>query len=190
MLGLWVWGKNDRSIVEKTVLTHCQICCLSEIPIQHLPYHAKRYGRFAIGFHRESCLQKGFRPVLYALEDDWIAENLEKTRGFILKYHPKTTFTTPVSEDHPSDTIEHKRKKREVKSFLESVNRHDRSIDLSEEDERSTLDVALGAVYNSCLLSGVQISQTQIASWLMNGLNRWPVVAADMSKRLNLSPKV
>jgi len=57
---------------------------------------------------------------------------------------------------------------------------------LSEEEERSTLDVALSAVYISCLKSGVKISQTQIASSVINGLNRWPCVATDMDDRLKL----
>src|SRR5438034_4943251 len=30
------------------------ICCLSDIPAPHLRYHAYRYGRFAIGFHRDA----------------------------------------------------------------------------------------------------------------------------------------
>ena len=55
---------------------------------------------------------------------------------------------------------------------------------LSEDEERSTLDVALSAVYISCLKSGVKISQTEIASSVINGLNRWPCVVADMNKRL------
>lgn len=33
------------------------ICCLADIPIQHLNYHAERYGKFAIGFHRASLFR-------------------------------------------------------------------------------------------------------------------------------------
>jgi len=55
---------------------------------------------------------------------------------------------------------------------------------LSEEEERSTFDVALSAVYISCLKSGLKISQTHIASSVANGLNRWPSVVTDMDKRL------
>jgi hypothetical protein len=55
---------------------------------------------------------------------------------------------------------------------------------LSENEERCTLDVALSAVYLSCRKSGVEISQTQLASAVSNGLNRWPCVVIDMNKRL------
>ena len=43
------------------------VCCLADIPAVHLGYHAKRYGQFAIGFHRRSVVQHGFNPVLYTL---------------------------------------------------------------------------------------------------------------------------
>lgn len=45
------------------------VCCLADIPIAHLSYQAKRYGKIAIGFHRESAVKHGFNPVLYALHD-------------------------------------------------------------------------------------------------------------------------
>jgi hypothetical protein len=51
------------------------ICCVAEIPIQHLSYHSKRYGKFAIGFYRDSLLQK-FRPVTYILENDKVLFHL------------------------------------------------------------------------------------------------------------------
>jgi len=43
------------------------VCCLADIPAVHLGYHAARYGKFAIGFHRASVTQHGFNPVLYTL---------------------------------------------------------------------------------------------------------------------------
>lgn len=45
------------------------VCCLTDIPVQHLSYHSGRYGKFAIGFHREAVVRHGFNPVLYSLED-------------------------------------------------------------------------------------------------------------------------
>ena len=47
----------------KTIQTR-PVCCLADIPIQHLGYHSKRYGKIAIGFHRDS-VQRQFNPVLY-----------------------------------------------------------------------------------------------------------------------------
>lgn len=44
------------------------VCCLADIPIIHLGYHASRYGKFAIGFHRQAIIDAGFSPVFYQLE--------------------------------------------------------------------------------------------------------------------------
>jgi transcription initiation factor TFIIIB Brf1 subunit/transcription initiation factor TFIIB len=55
---------------------------------------------------------------------------------------------------------------------------------LSENEERSALDVALSAVYLSCLKLDIKLSQTKLASSIFNGLNRWPCVVTDMSRKL------
>ena len=46
-----------------------QVCCVADIPLQHIAYHSNRYGKIAIGFHRDSIIKAGFNPVLYTLED-------------------------------------------------------------------------------------------------------------------------
>ena len=55
---------------------------------------------------------------------------------------------------------------------------------LSENEERSALDVALSAVYLSCLKLDIKLSQTKLASSISNGLNRWPCVVMDMNRKL------
>lgn len=45
------------------------VCCVADIPLQHIAYHSNRYGKIAIGFHRDSIIKAGFNPVLYTLED-------------------------------------------------------------------------------------------------------------------------
>lgn len=45
------------------------VCCLADIPAPHLSYHAHRYGKFAIGFHRNAVVRAGFNPVFYTLHD-------------------------------------------------------------------------------------------------------------------------
>ncbi|MGV7930658.1 MAG: abortive infection system antitoxin AbiGi family protein [Spirochaetota bacterium] len=57
--------ENIPSVIESK-----PICCVAEIPIQHLFYHSHRYGKFAIGFYRESLLRNNFNPVLYTLSND------------------------------------------------------------------------------------------------------------------------
>lgn len=54
-------NRDDDDIM--TISTR-PVCCLADIPIQHLSYHAKRYGKFAIGFHRHNVGPQ-FNPVLY-----------------------------------------------------------------------------------------------------------------------------
>jgi Putative abortive phage resistance protein AbiGi, antitoxin len=50
-------------------LVSAPVCCLADIPIMHLNYHADRYGRIAIGFHREAVIRTGFSPVFYQLHN-------------------------------------------------------------------------------------------------------------------------
>lgn len=45
------------------------VCCVADIPLQHVDYHSNRYGKIAIGFHRESIVKSGFNPVMYTLEN-------------------------------------------------------------------------------------------------------------------------
>lgn len=56
-----------RNVVEE--LSSSPVCCLADVPIIHLAYLAPRYGKFAIGFHREAVVKHGFNPVLYILDD-------------------------------------------------------------------------------------------------------------------------
>lgn len=63
----------------KDVPTHIRssaVCCVADIPIQHLSFHSKRYGKIAIGFHRESIIKAGFNPVLYSLENTQLLNSL------------------------------------------------------------------------------------------------------------------
>src|SRR6266849_6798210 len=52
-----------RTEVERNVRVEVRsapICCLSDIPAPHLSYHAYRYGKFTIGFHRSSAVTHSF----------------------------------------------------------------------------------------------------------------------------------
>jgi Putative abortive phage resistance protein AbiGi, antitoxin len=60
--------KHVIEIKNRQITMHSSsVCCLADIPAVHLGYHATRYGKFAIGFHRVSVVQHGFNPVLYTL---------------------------------------------------------------------------------------------------------------------------
>ena len=61
------------------VLTSDPVCCLADIPIVHLGYHAERYGKIAIGFHRKSAILHGFNPVFYQLHDSPVLLSIYET---------------------------------------------------------------------------------------------------------------
>jgi hypothetical protein len=52
-----------------TTISSAPVTCIADIPIIHLNYHAERYGRIAIGFHREATIRAGFSPVFYQLQN-------------------------------------------------------------------------------------------------------------------------
>jgi len=52
------------------------VCCLADIPIMHLGYHSHRYGKIAIGYHRESVWRAGFSPVFYQLHNSMALQSL------------------------------------------------------------------------------------------------------------------
>jgi hypothetical protein len=55
-----------------------RVCCLSDIPIAHLAYHAGRYGKLALGFHRRAALRHGFNPVFYSPHDASVLRSLRR----------------------------------------------------------------------------------------------------------------
>ena len=65
-------SETKRFEEQKNVLVRLlssRVCCLTDIPIAHLSYHANRYGKFAIGFHRDAAVRCKFNPVFYTLHD-------------------------------------------------------------------------------------------------------------------------
>jgi len=72
---------SKTNVVEHNVpvsITSAPVCCLADIPIAHLAYHSARYGKFALGFHRDSIVSAGFNPVLYTLEDTHVIRSMYK----------------------------------------------------------------------------------------------------------------
>ena len=73
--------RTAKKYVEKTIrIKSKKLCCLADIPLIHLGYHAYRYGKFAIGFHRHSAIKNDFNPVLYSLENSKALKSIY--RGF------------------------------------------------------------------------------------------------------------
>ena len=70
-----------------------QVCCLSDIPVAHLSYHAKRYGKFAVGFHREAAVRHGFNPVFYTLYNSNVPRSIRKVHVKMRKVAANSIYT-------------------------------------------------------------------------------------------------
>jgi abortive phage resistance protein AbiGi (putative antitoxin) len=73
--------KSDKFEIVKNVpveLKSAAVCCISDIPANHLGYHAFRYGKFALGFHRSAVVRHGFNPVFYTLEDTGVVRSIHQ----------------------------------------------------------------------------------------------------------------
>lgn len=68
-------------------ITTTSVVCVADIPIEHLNFHSKRYGKIAIGFKRSSLVRAGFNPVLYALSTSLVSQNYSDTLLTIEKLH-------------------------------------------------------------------------------------------------------
>lgn len=74
----FVFRSPEKVIKSTAVIRTSKVCCLSDIPVAHLSYHAKRYGKFAIGFHRAAAVRHGFNPVFYTLQDANVARSIRE----------------------------------------------------------------------------------------------------------------
>jgi hypothetical protein len=110
--------EEHHNVLEQ--LESSPVCCLADIPIAHLPYHAIRYGKFAIGFRRESAIRAGFNPVFYTLHDTAVANAIYQ--GLVSLKQIDTWYI----RDQASD----------IESAIDSVqceHGHDVDVDVSSE---------------------------------------------------------
>lgn len=72
--------RSERRFIDKIVeIKSNKVCCLADIPLIHLGYHSYRYGKFAIGFHRDSAIKNNFNPVLYSVDSSKVVKNLYRS---------------------------------------------------------------------------------------------------------------
>ena len=116
--------KNTRKMKTLTnvmvQMMSAPVCCLSDIPIAHLSYQARRYGKLAIGFHREAVVRHGFNPVFYALHHAQVLQSIRQ--GF--RQLRNVDVDSIVSE---ADDIESEVDK------LECEHGHEVKVDLNSE---------------------------------------------------------
>lgn len=72
---------NTFNVVKNYPVTikSAPVCCIADIPLQHIAYHANRYGKIAIGFRREAIIKAGFKPVMYTLENSQLLNKIYKS---------------------------------------------------------------------------------------------------------------
>lgn len=117
---------NTRLPRKKTVhIPTARVNCVADIPLMHLGFHARRYGKFAIGFRRDALIKAGFNPVLYTLQNRGLAATLHEVM---------TSLETAASEleDVPRELESFTDEVREQVDSLEGANGEpfDHGIDL------------------------------------------------------------
>lgn len=66
---LKVGSYKEQIIANGSPVQTKRVCCVADIPIAHLGFHAEKYGKIALGFHRQSLIEARFNPVFYVKED-------------------------------------------------------------------------------------------------------------------------
>lgn len=73
------YDHQKKKIINRTnqikELKTSPVCCVSDIPLSELHFHSKRYGRIAIGFHREALVRSNFNPVFYTPIESQVVRN-------------------------------------------------------------------------------------------------------------------
>lgn len=130
-------NRSTRKFVKKknvsTEISSAPVCCLSDIPVQHLGYHAARYGKFAIGFHRAAVVQHGFNPVFYSLHNSSVLRSI--CNGF---WNVKNADTS-IIRDTASDIEDVEPDDEDVRNKLSMTAS---VLDLLVEDLDNTLESA------------------------------------------------
>jgi hypothetical protein len=131
-----------------------RVCCIADVPVMHLDYLSERYGKFAIGFHRESIIKNGFNPVLYTLENSFLSEvvfrcidSLESIDQEIYFDQISDNFKDTLSK---LDDIEYSVKKGaitdEVKSELSDIHEE---LEFIKGDINGSIDHYSGLIENA-----------------------------------------
>ncbi len=107
------------------------VCCVAEIPIQHLSYHSKRYGKFAIGFYRESLIKSKFRPVTYSISGNNLIDSLiEAYEGMVFTRRDLQSMPNVVDKHFDSNKNNEDAQKMRLLKYL--LVQHGRRIEYME----------------------------------------------------------
>jgi hypothetical protein len=129
LLKLNVSKKNNVIILESA-----PVCCLADIPVAHLAYHAGRYGKIAVGFHREVAVEHGFNPVLYAVYGSDVLKALHRSFRELDRVSGGRSWTMPAriasdledlkcDQGHPVDLDDVRHDVEELDNFVGTARR-------------------------------------------------------------------
>lgn len=128
--------------IEKNVpvtIESSPVCCLSDIPAPNLHYHAQRYGKFAIGFHRNAITKAGFNPVFYTLEDTPIIRSIYEGFSSIEYPSPEFVFEAVSSISDQVSDIEDVYDNIDISSEIMVIENEIDTIESSLTDAKQTL---------------------------------------------------
>jgi len=113
-----VTDKKTRVVAlepREALIKSSPVCCLADIPIAHLSYHAHRYGKFAIGFHRRAVVKHKFSPVFYVLNEAQPLQSLRRCFSGLeaisddMQYVDIDRYARDImcEQGHPADDTSH-----------------------------------------------------------------------------------
>jgi hypothetical protein len=139
--------KTRKVEIERNVpveLSAAPVCCLADIPIIHLAYHAYRYGKFAIGFHRDAVLRGGFNPVFYTLPSTRIIQSIYE--GFSQLKFIDVSYITSAAWDIESEISNADSDEIDVSNSLSEIEMQASSIDDYVDNAKESFEQFLAFV--------------------------------------------
>jgi hypothetical protein len=115
--------KRKVDVLENVPLemTSAPVCCVSDIPATHLGYHAYRYGKFALGFHRSPVVRHGFNPVFYTLEDTEVVRSIHEGFSELQFANLDDVRDAATSAENAIDDLPDDVDADDVRSYLSAV---------------------------------------------------------------------
>ena len=126
--------KNQTVFIDRNtpkVIESSPVCCVSDIPIQHLDYHSIRYGKFAIGFYRNALLKNNFNPVFYTFDSKPIigeimnvlniSQSLYKNLRSVNSYFNQKIKDIDLKEEYNSATFMFNSQTRTIQDSLSMI---------------------------------------------------------------------
>lgn len=92
------------------------VCCVADIPLQHIDYHSNRYGKIAIGFHRESIIKAGFNPVMYTLENTSLLNSIYQGYSAVDDVDP---YSTKSEIESLQDKIDNALEENDIDDYID-----------------------------------------------------------------------